>query len=92
MLRSSRVWNAALTGVGWMTLEDAISAVRAGLSCTTLKSVIGLERDLALRLLADAVDRSRLLFTMATQIGEEAAYPLRCCLWDSKNLRRLVLA
>ena len=80
MLRGSRVWSAALAGVSWMTFEDAIDTVRAGLSCTSIKSVMDLERDLAPRLLVDAVDRFRLLVIMATQIGEEAGYPLRCCL------------
>ena len=80
MLRSSRVWNAALSGLSWMTFEDAVSAARARLSCTTIGSVMELERDLAPRLLADAFDRFCRLFTISSQIGEEAGTPLRCWL------------
>jgi hypothetical protein len=72
MLRSSRVWNAALSGLLWMTVEDAISAARARLSCATFGSVMDLERDLAPRLLADAFDRFCRLLTISSQIGEEA--------------------
>jgi Phasin protein len=77
ILRSLRVWNAALFGLAWMTTEDAFDAARARLSCTTLGSLADLERELAPRLLADAFARFCLLMTISTQIGEEASYPLQ---------------
>jgi hypothetical protein len=70
-----------------MTFEDAISAARARLSCTTVGSVMDLERDLAPRLLAEAFDRFCLLSTIAFQIGDEAGYPLRC--WLVLRLEKL---
>jgi hypothetical protein len=60
-----------------MTFEDAVGAARARLSCTTIGSVMDLERDLAPRLLAEAFDRFCLLSTITFQIGDEAGYPLR---------------
>jgi hypothetical protein len=90
MLRSTGVWNAALFGLSWMTLEDAINAARAQLSCKTLGSVMELERDLAPRLAADAFDRFLRLMTISSQIGEEAGYPLRC--WLMLKLEKLAPA
>jgi hypothetical protein len=90
MLRSTRVWNAALFGLSWMTLEDAINAARAQLSCRTLGSVMELERDLTPRLAADAFDRFLCLMNISSQIGEEAGYPLRC--WLMLELEKLAPA
>jgi hypothetical protein len=90
MARSTRVWNAALFGLSWMTLEDAINAARVRLSCRTLGSLMELERDLAPRLVADAFDRFLRLMTISSQIGEEAGYPLRC--WLVLKLQKLAPA
>ena len=70
-----------------MTLDEAFEAARAALSCTTLRGLAELERDLAPSLLAGAVRRVCLLIVIAMQISDEAGDPLRC--WLVVELEKL---
>ena len=53
MLRSSPVWNAALSGLSWMTFEDAVECRSNPAELRNGGQLGSLERDLAPRMLAD---------------------------------------
>jgi hypothetical protein len=77
LTRSLGVWNAAFSGVAWVTMEDAFAAGRGRLSCSSLGSLADLERELTIRTISKVTARVCLLLTIALQIIEETAYPLQ---------------
>ncbi|NJO55398.1 MAG: phasin family protein [Rhodospirillales bacterium] len=76
LARGMRMLNTAVIGSTCMTMDDTIADSRSAMSCRSVKTFVVREVDLAMVTVNRSLGRMTVLGRMASQLIEDALFPL----------------